>query len=224
VRAKEALMSKRSIGKTAGIILAAGASSRMGRPKQLLDLGGLSLLDHVLKISLSSALDFIVLVLGSHSQEIRDGLKTDIHDPRLRIVENTDWKKGISSSIIRGMSEAQDRCDHCMVILADMPYITTELINDLLKRYLDSGLHLGAIQVDDRRSLPVIFGRALFKELMLLEGDVGARDLFRKYSGDVCLVKAGRDFHDADMDTPEDYRQIMRFPEGISDKGDQKGK
>jgi len=203
-------MAKHSRGKTAGIILAAGASARMGGPKQLLDLGGVNLLDHILKESLNSQLDFVVLVLGCHSKKVRKELKADIQNPRLIVVENRGWQAGISSSIARGVREVQDRCDHCMIILADMPYTSAGIINDLLEQYLASGLQLGAIQVDNRRSLPAIFSRELFKELQLLEGDTGARDLFMKYSGDECLVSADGDFHDLDIDTPEDYQTFMR--------------
>jgi molybdenum cofactor cytidylyltransferase len=196
--------------KAAGVILAAGSSTRMGEPKQLLKIGDIGLLDHVLGEALKSKLDLIVLVLGHRAGEIRKGLTTDLNNRRLKIVENSEWSDGISSSIIAGLSEVEDSFDHCMVILADMPYITTGLIDHLLHQYLSSGLALGAIKKGDRRSLPAIFGRSLYNELHQLRGDVGARNLFLKYPNRICLVEPEGEYRDMDIDTPEDYAAFVR--------------
>lgn len=194
--------------KVAGLILAAGASTRMGRPKQLLSLGGLSLLDRVLEEALKSDLHRVILVLGYQAKEIKDALKTNRHHSKLKIIENKDYGDGISSSIIAGLSEAEENYDHCMVILADMPHITSNLINLLLRQYLASGLPLGAIKIKGRRSHPVIIGRRFYDELHRLQGDVGARDLFLRYPDQVCLVEPEEDYDDQDIDTMEDYQRI----------------
>ena len=182
----------------------------MGSPKQLLKWGEKNLLDHVLAEALNSDLDIVVLVLGYRTEEIKRELKTDLHNRRLKIVENILWEKGISSSIIAGLSEVEDGYDHCMVILADMPHITAGLIDNLLHQYINSGLSLGAIKKGQRRSLPVIFGRSLFHELHNLEGDVGARNLFSKYANDVCLVEPEEQYNDIDIDTPKDYDEFRK--------------
>jgi len=203
-------MIKSSKEKVAGLILAAGASIRMGRPKQLLSIGGVSLLEHVLEKALNSELDLIILVLGSQAQEIGKSLKNTLQDKRLRIIENRNFMNGISSSIIAGLSEVEDSYDHCMMILADMPHITSGIINNLLHQYLSSGLLLGAIKAGDKRSHPVIFGRTLYRELHEVKGDTGARDLFLKYPDQVCLVEPEEDYDDMDVDTPEDYLDLQR--------------
>ncbi|MFC1533957.1 NTP transferase domain-containing protein [Thermodesulfobacteriota bacterium] len=202
-------MNNHSKEQVAGLILAAGASTRMGRPKQLLKKGDDNILDYVLAEALGSDLDLIVLVLGYRVQEIRKGLKTDPNNKKLKIVKNSNWSDGISSSIIAGLSEVENRFNHCMVILADMPHITSSLINYLLNKYLSSGLPLGAIKRGGKRSLPVIFGCNLYHELRQLEGDVGARRLFLKYSDRVCLVEPEEDYDDSDIDTPEDYADFI---------------
>ena len=92
-----------------------------------------------------------------------------------------------------------------MVILADMPYITSDLINQLLRKYLASGLELGAITMGNKRSLPAIFGRTLYHELHRLQGDIGARNLFLKYAGKICFVEPTATFNDMDIDTPKDW-------------------
>ena len=196
--------------KVVGLILAAGASTRMGKPKQLLTVKGFNLLDLLLDEVLNSELDLVLLVLGYQAQEIRESLRTDLNHPRLQIIENKNYRDGISSSIITGLSEVEERYDHVMIILADIPRITSNLINHLLNQYLSSRLPLGAITIKNRQSHPVIFGRRLYHELHQLRGDRGARDLFLKYPDQVCLVEPEEDYDDMDIDTPEDYLEFQK--------------
>ena len=118
----------------AGLILAAGASTRMGSPKQLLKRGNISLLDHVISEALNSELDLVVTVLGYRAQEIKRGLKSDLNNIRLRLIENSNWGTGMSSSIITGLSEVESEYDHCMVILADMPGVAPDDMDVTLER------------------------------------------------------------------------------------------
>jgi len=198
--------------KVAGLVLAAGASTRMGQPKQLLRMGEETLLDHVLGETLDSDLDLTVLVLGHQAREIKQDLRTDLHHPKLKIIENRLYLDGISTSIITGLSEAEDVFDHVMIILADMPLINSSLINMLLHEYLASHLQLGAIKLLGRRSHPVVIGRQFYDELRQLKGDVGARDLFLKYAHQVCLVEPEQDYDDVDIDTIEEY---LEFKESL---------
>jgi molybdenum cofactor cytidylyltransferase len=192
----------------------------MGRPKQLLPIGDSGLLDLVLGAALESDLDLIILVLGHEAGKIKEGLKTTPHHPKLKIVENKNYRNGISSSIISGLSQVEDKYDHCMVILADMPHITSRLINLLLRQYLASPLSLGAIKTKNRRTHPVIIGRRFYDELHRLKGDVGARDLFMKYPDHICLVEPEEDYEDIDIDTMEDYLEIKKSPGNVSDRSD----
>jgi molybdenum cofactor cytidylyltransferase len=196
--------------RVAGLILAAGASSRMGeRLKLLMKKGGTSLIRYIVTEALGSALDLVVPVLGHGAKELKKELDPEPDNQRLNIIENKNWRTGISSSIIAGLRTIEDNYDHCMIILADMPFITREIINRLLHEYVISGLPLGAISVNARRSLPVIFSRELYDDIFQLEGDVGARDLFKKYSGSVCLVEPKEAYLDMDIDTPEDYERFI---------------
>jgi molybdenum cofactor cytidylyltransferase len=194
----------------AGLVLAAGASTRMGTPKQLLPAGHLSLLDRVLTQTLRSKLDLVVLVLGFKADEVRRRIRSGRDVPRLKIVENRGYEKGISSSIITGLSHVEKNYDHVMVLLGDMPYITSRVINRLLSGYLRSGLPLGALKVRGKRSHPVIMGRAFFPALRRLRGDRGAKDLFASHPDQVCLVEAGEGYDDTDIDTHEDYLRYMK--------------
>jgi molybdenum cofactor cytidylyltransferase len=194
----------------AGLVLAAGASSRMGIPKQLLPAGDTLLLERVLAQALRSKLDLVVLVLGFKAHEIRGKIRSGSLQSNLKIVENTDYKLGISSSIIAGLSHVEKNYAHVMILLGDMPYITSGVINRLVSGYLESGLPLGALKVRGKRSHPVIIGRPFFPALHRLTGDQGARDLFVSHKDQVCLVDPGENYDDMDIDTYEDYLKFKK--------------
>jgi molybdenum cofactor cytidylyltransferase len=191
--------------RVAGIILAAGTSTRMGRPKQLLPVHGQTLLGRLVDESLRSDLDKVILVLGHHAKRISAALENILRHPKLQVIENRLYKKGISTSITAGLSKAEEDHDHVMILLADMPHINAGLINFLLQRFLNSRLPLGAVRIKGKRSHPAIFSRKLYHELHQLNGDVGAKDLFLRYSGQVCLVEPEDFYDDRDIDTWEDY-------------------
>ena len=196
--------------KIAGLLLAAGSSTRMGSPKQLLDVQGVTLLERILNEALKSELDKIILILGHQSKEIKKALGQIIVHKKLRVIENPRYRQGISSSITTSLSEVEDNYDHVMILLADLPHVTSRLINLLIHRYLESRLPIGAIQVKSKRSHPVIFGRPLYNELRKLQGDMGARALFQKYGDRACLVEPDFFYDDMDIDTEEDYAEFQR--------------
>lgn len=194
----------------AGVVLAAGASTRMGTPKQLLPVGSDLLLERVLDQCLGSHLDLLVLVLGFKADEIRSRIRHGKPGSRLKIVENAGFSRGISSSILTGLSHIEKDYDHVMILLGDMPHISSGIINHLLSAYLECGRPLGALEVRGKRSHPVIIGRPLFSALHGLRGDQGARDLFISHRDQVCLVAPGEDYDDTDIDTYEDYLKFKK--------------
>ena len=197
-------------GKIAGLLLAAGESTRMGSPKQLLPVNGSNLLDIVLQQALRSDLDLVNLILGHKATEIRNTLKTDLQHPKLKISRNEHYKEGIGSSIRIGLSEVEADYDHVMIILSDMPRLTATLINLLIHLFFQSHLSLGALQINDRRTHPVIIGRKFYPELRRLRGDVGARDLFLRYPDQTLCVEMGGEYDDRDIDTLKDYQDFTR--------------
>jgi molybdenum cofactor cytidylyltransferase len=191
--------------KVAGLLLAAGSSSRMGRPKQLLPFGEQSLIEHAVKEALRSDLHRLHIVLGCRAEEIRDSIGPDLDGRRVQVIENPRYAEGISTSILSGMQVIEREYDHALILLGDMPWITAELINQLIREYLKSGMSLGAVKKMEQRTLPVIVGRKFFPHLHQLQGDVGARELFLRFPREVCLVEADNPYEDTDIDTPEDY-------------------
>jgi molybdenum cofactor cytidylyltransferase len=181
----------------------------MGRPKQLIPVRGSGLLDIVLGEALRSDLDLVNLVLGHQAQEIKKAIETDLHHTKLKVTFNNQYRDGISTSIRSGLSEVEGAYDHVMIILADMPRLTSKLINLLIHRYFESSFSLGALQTKTRRSHPVIIGRKFYPALRQLRGDVGARDLFLTYPDQVLLVETGADYDDRDIDTMDDYLDLI---------------
>lgn len=194
----------------AGLVLAAGSSSRMGTPKQLLPFFQSTLLDHVLAQTLASKLDTVVLVLGYKAKAIMKALKTDLRQPKLKVIQNKHHLRGISSSLITGVSAVEKEAQGVMVILGDMPHVTTSHMDLLLERYRQSGLPLAALTSGGRRSHPVIIGRPFFPALQRLRGDEGARELFLEHADQVCLVAPPETYDEMDVDTPDDYLALQR--------------
>ena len=195
--------------KVAGILLAAGASTRMGTLKQLLPVAGVTLVERTLTAALESRLDRLVLVLGHRAPEIETALSGFIPNPKLTIVHNRHYQEGISSSLVAGIEEIAHSHDHGMILLADMPFIDYHVINLLIEGYLKAQLPMGAIKVGKRAAHPVVFRRDLFFELKTLTGDVGARSLLKKYNDRVCLIEPGADYDERDIDDRADYRNFQ---------------
>jgi molybdenum cofactor cytidylyltransferase len=195
--------------KTAGLILMAGASSRMGMPKPLLKIGKKTLVEHLLDEALKSHLDRVIVVVAPLAAEMEAVLAPYEQNRRFRAVENSRSREGMSSSIIAGLDAVEQECDHLMVILGDMPGVDSNIINHLLNGYLASHKTMGAITVGRKRSHPVIFGREWYGDLRKLGGDTGARGLLDGHGEAVCLVDAPPSYDHRDMDTPDDYRAFL---------------
>jgi molybdenum cofactor cytidylyltransferase len=146
--------------------------------------------------------------LGCRSREIGDQLLRHCTHPKLSILENRRWQEGISTSITAGLSVAEERFDHVMILLGDMPHVPPSVIDLLIERYLDSGACMGAVVRGDRRCHPVMFGREMYLYLHTLRGDVGAKALFDAFPQRVCLVTPDAPYDPRDIDTPEDYIRL----------------
>jgi molybdenum cofactor cytidylyltransferase len=188
------------------IMLAAGKASRMGKPKQLLIYQGSSLISHAVKVGLNSICEPILVVLGAYAELI----KPEIDKLAVEIVENPDWETGMSSSIragIAGIKESNSNLDAVIIALADQPLINVKVFNKLIQKYQETGNRIIASSYDDIVGVPALFDCALFGELILLEGDRGAKALMRKYQDEVLTIEipeAG-----IDIDTPDDYEKLL---------------
>lgn len=198
-----------------GLVLAAGASTRMGRPKMLLPLGNGTVLSATVAPLLEAGLNPVVVVLGHDADEVcrRAGLP---EDPRLRIVVNEAWRDGMSSSLRRGL-EACAGATAVVVALGDQPGVQAELVRRLVQAHL-SGASLALPVRGGRAGHPVLFARELWGELRSASGEKGGRDAVTRHWAEAALVEADLP---RDLDTVEDYRALVegrppRDGEGLS--------
>ncbi len=196
-------------GPAAGVILAAGASRRMGEAKQLLRLRGRPLLGIVIAAACDSMLDDVVVVLGARSDEIAE----QVDFGRARVVLNPAYEQGMSTSLRTGIGSLGPEITRAMVILGDQPDIDAALINRLLESQESSGLPAAALSFDGLLHPPMVLSRAMWAGLDALEGDVGLRALIRSNPGAVFAMPAERPGgHPVDIDTPEDFGQLATDP------------
>ena len=186
-----------------GVILAAGRSSRLGRPKQLLPLGGLPLLAHVLRSAAASRLDEVVLVLGHEAAAIASA----VGEWGQRIVVNPDYAAGQSTSLRIGLSAIDPRAEAVLFLLGDQPEVGPEVIDTLLAAYRETGGPIVQAEYSGQPGNPVLFARILFPELARVTGDEGARAVVQARPGEVVPVPAGAQ-PPRDVDTEADYAAL----------------
>ena len=186
---------------SAGVVLAAGASTRMGSPKQLLDVGGRPMLERVVAAACASRLDEVVVVLGAEAERIRDAVDVQ----RARVIVNEQYADGMSTSLRAGIGALGDDVDHVVVILGDQPGVDASLIDQLLEARESSGLPAAALDFDGLLHPPVVLARELWPRIDELRGDVGLRQLLRDDPDRVARIPASRpSAHPVDIDTPDD--------------------
>jgi molybdenum cofactor cytidylyltransferase len=190
-----------------GIILAAGLSTRMGRPKLLISLHGSPLLTRVLQAALESTLDRVILVSGPTSALLTDipGFPTTVS--RLQIVSNPHPEMGMSSSLRTGIAEIDPKSLGVMVILADQPWLTHRVIDDLVAAFMRDTSKIVTPAIDGRRTTPVVFPADLLDELLIQCGDVGGRNVMIRNVDKVVQIEMGSCYDDTDIDTPEDLKR-----------------
>ncbi|MBN8581822.1 MAG: putative selenium-dependent hydroxylase accessory protein YqeC [Anaerolineae bacterium] len=192
--------------KTAGIILAAGSSSRYGQPKQLLEWKGKSFIRHVTETALRSALEPVVVVTGFQHAEI----ESQIQDLPVSIVYNADYEQGQSTSIKAGISVLPANVGAAVFLLADQPQIPVEVIRALVEAHAsDLQAILAPLVLEEKRANPVLFDQVTFPSLLTLQGDVGGRGIFDKHK--VSYLPWHDDILIFDVDKPEDYERLKNF-------------
>jgi molybdenum cofactor cytidylyltransferase len=186
--------------KVGAIVLAAGMSSRMGTNKLLMDVNGKTMVRHTVEAARASHAEPIVVVTGHGEGDVKAALAgLDV-----QFMNNPDFAKGLSASLKCGLNALPEDCDGMLVLLGDMPGVSSALIDRLIAA-LDPGENR-AICVATRhgkRGNPVLWARRFFPEIQAIEGDVGARNLIGAYGELVCEVEAEDEGPLTDIDTPE---------------------
>ena len=185
-----------------GLVLAAGGSSRLGRPKQLLPFRGATLLDATLATARACGFDQLVVALGGAADEVQ----ATVDLSGAEVVVNRVFGTGCSSSIAAAMAVVDPRAQALVLLLGDQPGVTTDSVRALVAGRGDAAL--AVCRYDDGRGHPFAFGRAVFGDLMALHGDKAVWKLLDRAGDDVVEVAVPGPVP-LDVDTWEDYQAVL---------------
>ena len=187
------------------IILAAGESKRMGLApggKQLLPLGDSTILEKTIDNVVASAVDETIVVLGYSAAEIRS--KIDCRP--VKIVLNSEYRNGMSTSVIAGLKAVEAGTEAILLVLGDQPFIRSQVINRLISEYKSHDKGIVVPSYRGKRGHPVIISLSYEYLLLSIKGDVGAREIIYHHPDDVLEVEMDSVEITIDIDTPEEYR------------------
>lgn len=187
------------------ILLAAGESSRMGKPKQLLQVRNKTLLRHAAEEANHSQLGPLIVVLGAFA----DKMETELKGLQYERILNDDWQEGMGSSIRAGIQCVIQKYSHCrgaIVMLCDQPYVDASHLEQLVHTYRRSHKPIIASTYKGILGVPAYFHHSYFGLLEKLDGHTGARKLIQQHSQDAGAVSFP--LGGIDVDTPEDYQML----------------
>jgi molybdenum cofactor cytidylyltransferase len=183
------------------IILAAGESSRLGQPKQLLEFRGQTLIQCAIDAALKSICKPVVVVLGANANLIEPQISE-----RVRIVRNPEWEEGMASSIRCGVQEIAPEVDAVILILCDQPLVDSETLNRLAQH---ANGDLAAAEYNGTIGVPALFGRAHIGELLALRGKEGAKKILLAHEPNVIRIACPEAA--VDVDSASDVQRLQRF-------------
>ncbi len=197
--------------RTAGIILAAGQSTRIDKFKLLIKLEGKYILEWVVDAALKSRLAHVILVLGHHFEKIQKVLNKKIHHPRIEIVINPQYPMGLSRSLRRGLLAAKGSYPSVMFLLGDQPMLDAKTINMLLDRFWNSEREICVPVCRGKRGNPTVFSHKYYDQLLQIKGDIGARKVLKKYASHIIHVEIDHPLGFLDVDTKVDLKSLQNM-------------
>ena len=171
----------------------------------MLTYAGTSLLQHSLDAAISTGIGPIVVVLGAHAEEVQK----EVQHKEVHIVNNQEWQEGMASSIRCGLNkllELRPELKAVIIMVCDQPYVTSTLLNDLVKNYEQVNRPIVASKYADSIGTPALFDTTIFASLLALEGDRGAKKLITENPDWLSAIDFT--FGDIDIDTPADYERL----------------
>jgi molybdenum cofactor cytidylyltransferase len=190
------------------IVLAAGMSTRMGQNKLLLLFKGKPLIAHAVDTLLASEIDEIIVVLGNEADKVQEKLR----DRQVRLIENPDFREGLSTSVRAGVTAVSRQADGIMVYLADQPLLEPADVNRILRAFVhakDAGKSIVVPFFDRQRGNPVLLDSSYREAILGVVGDVGCKGVIKRYPDQVFVVQMESDHVIRDMDTIEEYEAVL---------------
>ena len=185
------------------LLLAAGSSQRLGRPKQLLPFRGTTLIRHLAAEALASKAREVTVVIGASAEAVR----RELSDLGLNIRENNRWGEGLSASIRTGLETLPETAEGVLLMLCDQPLVTSSLLNTMIDHFAAPD-GIVACEYADTVGVPVLLSRKLVPELLRLSGDVGAKEVLKAHREEVSLIPFPGGA--LDIDVPGDLEQLAR--------------
>jgi molybdenum cofactor cytidylyltransferase len=192
------------------IVLAAGTSSRMGQPKQVLQFEGRSLVRRAAEAAVGSRTRQTIVVLGAN----RELVEAELAGLAVMLVHNPDYAQGMNTSLRAGLHAVRPEVDAVVVLLADQPFVDSAVIDALIDRYEESGATIVRPRYGGQPGNPVLWDRALFDELIAQEGDQGGRALLQQHASEIAWLDLPDGTLQTDVDTPEAYAALTARPDG----------
>ncbi|WP_342645999.1 nucleotidyltransferase family protein [Mucilaginibacter sp. CSA2-8R] len=192
---------------TGVIILAAGASSRMGQPKQILIYQQQTLLYRAVQAAVKLVNTYVIVVVGANQAVV---ITPELSNASITIVHNPDWQQGMASSVSAGIKRLiaeHPTVQNVLLMLCDQPFVDTMLLQKLIDAKEANNGHIIASAYQNTEGAPVLFDRKYVPELMALKGQEGAKKLLGKYKNEVISVPFEQGA--IDIDTPEDYKRLV---------------
>ncbi len=193
--------------KTGVILLAAGSSSRLGRPKQLINYQDKTLIQHSIEAALNSTANDLVVVLGSNSELIQTGIESK----EVPVLVHEHWEEGMSSSMQCGLRYLIEtsQVEQVILMLCDQPYVTQDLLDQLMNGKKASRKGILACSYSGTVGVPALFDQTYFPELFALMGAEGAKKVILNHQEDVFLI--GFPLGAVDLDTEEDVQKFTGY-------------
>jgi molybdenum cofactor cytidylyltransferase len=187
------------------ILLAAGESKRMGKPKQLMPLGKITILEQTIDNLVNSRLDEVIVVLGHKADEIMDKIAIK----PIKIAINPSYYQGVSTSIVTGLNLVDSKAQAVMLALADQPFVDSQTINRLIEEFSNHSKGIVIPAYQGKRGNPVIFSIKYKEELLGLKGDIGGRQIIKQHPDDILEVAVSSEGISIDIDTTSDYQSHL---------------
>jgi molybdenum cofactor cytidylyltransferase len=188
------------------VLLAAGGSKRLGRPKQLLPFQGATLLSHAARQAAGSKAERVVVVLGP----LKEQCSRELKNLNVTFTVNSDWPTGMSSSIRSGVLEVagDSQVEAVVIMTCDQPYVTSAHLDKIIDRFIEDKCWLVATSYKDTFGIPALFGRKYFDPLCRMAGESGAKSILHEHLSS--LVRVSLQDAQFDIDTEEEYLKLLQ--------------